>query len=295
MNEKEVIAAGRQGIVINDQRNIDALKTQDSQGNVIAQLTMKRKDNSVFEVEISSKEFTEKENSKLLVSVRDISHRLNQKKELELINEKLRVIGGLTRHDVGNKLAVVKGNCYLLKKQVGDNTTMSRYLEGIVSAVDEAIRLFELGHFYEKIGSEQTEIVDVEKCFNEAAALFANLKEITLINKCHGLNVMADSLLRELFYNLIDNSLKHGEKVNQIKLHYIKNSNVVKLFYEDDGVGVSEANKLKLFTKGFSTGRSSGLGLKLIKRMMEVYGWNLSEEGKPGEGAKFVMTIPIKN
>ena len=62
--------------------------------------------------------------------------------------------------------------------------------------------------------------------------------------------------------------------------------------YEDDGVGISAENKSKLFTEGFSTSGSTGFGLFLIKKMMEVYGWSIAEEGEPGNGAKFVITIP---
>ena len=69
----------------------------------------------------------------------------------------------------------------------------------------------------------------------------------------------------------------------------------MKLFYEDNGVGVPEANKPKLFEGGFSTGKGSGLGLYLIKKMMDVYDWSIEENGVPGEGAKFTLTIPKLN
>ena len=65
-----------------------------------------------------------------------------------------------------------------------------------------------------------------------------------------------------------------------------------KIIYEDDGVGISEENKPKLFTEGFSTGGSTGFGLFLIKKMMDVYGWTITEEGEPGKGVRFVITIP---
>jgi signal transduction histidine kinase len=86
--------------------------------------------------------------------------------------------------------------------------------------------------------------------------------------------------------------LKHGEKVNQIKIWYSKEGDRVKLFYEDDGAGVSEANKSKLFESGFTTGKGTGLGLYLVKKMMDVYGWQIQENGEPGKGIKIVMTIP---
>jgi len=99
-------------------------------------------------------------------------------------------------------------------------------------------------------------------------------------------------LLKQLFYNFIDNSLKHGKKATQIRLHYTKNDGGVKLFYEDNGVGIPEANKPKLFHEGFSTAKSTGLGLFLIKKMVEAYGWTITEEGELGKGAKFAITIP---
>jgi signal transduction histidine kinase len=112
------------------------------------------------------------------------------------------------------------------------------------------------------------------------------------VNECKGLEVNSDSLLKQLFYNLIDNSLKHGEKVTQIRLYYAENGKGVKLFYEYNGMGVLEANKEKLFEAGFTTGKGSGLGLYLIKKMMDVYGWKIEENGEPGTGAKFAITIP---
>ena len=50
------------------------------------------------------------------------------------MNEKLHVVGGLTRYDVRNKLMVIKTNACLLKKQIGDNPKLARYLEEIDSA-----------------------------------------------------------------------------------------------------------------------------------------------------------------
>jgi len=67
------------------------------------------------------------------------------------------------------------------------------------------------------------------------------------------------------------------------------------LICEDDGIGISAENKPKLFTEGFSTGSSTGFGLFFIKKMIGVYGWVITEEGKPGKGAKFSIAIPKQN
>jgi signal transduction histidine kinase len=185
----------------------------------------------------------------------------------------------------------MKSNIYLLKKQIGDNSKLANYVKDIEASIDQSDAIFEFSHFYEKIGVEELSKINVAQCFNQAVTLLPNLGNIKIVNDCQGLEVMADSLLEQLFYNFLDNTMKHGEKVTLIRLHYTVEGDGVKLFYEDDGVGIPEATKQKLFTEGFSTGKSTGLGLFLIKKMIDVYGWSITEEGEPGMGAKFVITI----
>ena len=48
--------------------------------------------------------------------------------------------------------------------------------------------------------------------------MFSGLAGAKFVNECRGLSVLADSLLRQIFYNLLDDSLKHGEKVSQIRV-----------------------------------------------------------------------------
>ena len=92
-----------------------------------------------------------------------------------LVNEKLGVVGSLTRHDVGNKLMVAKSNLYLLKKRIGDKPELAKYFEGIDSALDSSDRIFEFSRLYERIGVEKPSKVNVFECFNQAAALMPNL------------------------------------------------------------------------------------------------------------------------
>jgi signal transduction histidine kinase len=212
--------------------------------------------------------------------------------EMEILTEKLRVVGGLTRHDVGNKLAAIGANEFLLRKRIKDKPEFTQYLDGIKTAITSSCELFEFSRIYEQIGMKELEKIDVFECFNSAVALFSNLNAVKVINECQSLQVIADSLLIQLFYNLIDNSLKHGKKVTQIRLYSKIDSCLEKIVYEDNGVGVPEVNKLRLFEVGFTTGNGSGFGLPLIKRMIEVYGWTIVEEGEPGKGAKFVISIP---
>ncbi len=212
--------------------------------------------------------------------------------KIDLMNEKLRVVGSLTRHDVINKLMAARSNLFLLRKRIGDNPDLAKYLDGIGTAIASSDRIFEFSRLYERIGAEKPSKESVFENFNQAVALMTKLGNVEVANECQGLHVIADSLLKQLFYNFIDNSLKHGEKVTQIRLHCTREGKEMKLIYEDNGVGVPETNKPKLFEAGFTTGKGSGLGLYLVKKMMDVYGWTITEEGEPSIGAKFVITIP---
>jgi PAS domain S-box-containing protein len=215
--------------------------------------------------------------------------------KIVMMNEKLRVVGDLTRHDVQNKLTIITGNLYLDKKLTDDHKILESFKE-MESACNTIVRIFGFARNYEKLGVEELAYIDVEHAVQEAVSLFPNLKGVKMANQCHGLTVLADSLLGQLFYNLIDNTLKYGEKTTNIRIRYEEpEGDLLRLIYEDDGVGISQDAKQKLFTEGYTTGKGSGYGLCLINRMVEVYGWTIQETGEPGKGAQFTMKIPRVN
>ncbi len=227
----------------------------------------------------------------LMYSLESLSNSLDKIKEL---NEKLRVVGGLTRHDVRNKLSVVNGYTYILKKKHSDQPDIVDGLGKIEQAVLDSAKIFDFAKMYEQLGVEELTYVDIGKAVDEAVALFSGLT-LKIVNDCHGKNVLADSFLRQMFYNFIDNTRKYGEKVTIAKVYSEQEeSGGLRLVYEDNGVGISAENKPKLFIEGFSTGGSTGFGLFLIKKMTAVYGWTITEEGEPGKGVKFVIRLPAQ-
>ncbi len=213
-------------------------------------------------------------------------------KKLQKANEKLQVVGSLTRHDVTNKLSSIRAQTYLIKKKFGDNPELVKAIGGIELAVEQSDRLFEFSRLYERIGAEALSPVNVWESFNQAKDLLS-IVSVEIVNNCHGLTVSADSLLRQVFYNLIDNSLKHGKKITQINLDYRKDESAIILIYQDNGVGIPLEAKDKIFEAGFSTSGGSGLGLQLVKKIIEEYGWSIKETGIPGLGAKYEIMIPL--
>jgi signal transduction histidine kinase len=190
----------------------------------------------------------------------------------------------------------VTTNAFMIKKKYADQPDIMDGLGKMEQAVKDVVKIFDFAKAYEELGVEELAYINVENSLNESAALFSGSFSISVINDCRGLILLADSFLRQLFYNLIDNSLKHGEKVTRIRVHYEKvDQEKLIVVYEDDGVGISAVNKQQLFKEGFSTGGSSGYGLYLIRKMIEVYGWAIQETGESGKGAQFTITIPQLN
>jgi PAS domain S-box-containing protein len=239
--------------------------------------------------DITEEKQTEKD---LAYSLESLSQAIQRVEEL---NEKLHVIGSLTRHDVRNKLSAITGYAYILKKKHSDLADLVENLNKMEQAVSESVKIFDFAKMYEQLGAEGLTYMDVETKLKEACSLFS-VSLPNIINDCRCLKVLADSFLTQLFYNFIDNTRKYGKKTATIRAHFERaDQNNLKLIYEDDGEGVPLGNKKRLFTQGYSTGGSTGLGLFLIKKMMDVYGWEIEESGEPGKGARFVITIPKFN
>ncbi|MEM2440248.1 MAG: PAS domain S-box protein [Candidatus Bathyarchaeia archaeon] len=260
----------------------------------------KTRDGRIIPVEISSSLVPYKGKTAILSIARDITRRKQAEEkmrslmeQLRMANEKLSVIGKWTRHDARNKLTVIKSNAYLAKKKLPSDHPATKYLDEIDLACDQIVRIFDFASQYEMLGVESRSYVDVGKSVEEAITLASGLNNIKIVNECRGLRVLADSQLRQLFYNLIDNSIKHGEKVTQIKIYYKEEADKLKLIYEDNGVGISSEVRRNLFKEGY--GRGTGYGLYLTAKLCEMYGWTIQETGEHGKGAQFTITLPKTN
>jgi two-component system CheB/CheR fusion protein len=211
--------------------------------------------------------------------------------ELKIL-DKLKVVSSFTRHDVGNMLMVLSGNIYLAQKLAKGQPELEKYLESIPDTLAKIDRIFNVSKVYENVGSHTIEVVDVGKSVEEAVSLFADFKGVKIVNEVNGFKVLADIMVSTIFANLIENTIKYGGvKLTQIRVYTEQQPDgSTNLIYEDDGEGIITEDKVRLFTKGF--GKNTGLGLFLIKRYCDLYGWTITENGEHGKGARFVIEIP---
>ncbi|MFX1274590.1 MAG: ATP-binding protein [Promethearchaeota archaeon] len=119
------------------------------------------------------------------------------------------------------------------------------------------------------------------------------------------LYVQANSLLNDIFENILNNAVQHNDHpiihIN-IKLSEEQKDDVnyLKMEFIDNGIGIKDEWKEKIFQRGYMEGnsiRGMGLGLSLVKRIVECYHGHIwVEDNIPGEyskGSKFVLLIPI--
>ncbi len=109
-------------------------------------------------------------------------------------------------------------------------------------------------------------------------------------HRCDGLEVFADPMISKVFDNLLDNSLRHGLDVSLVEIAYRVEGERCILSYTDDGGGVPLEYKEAIFQRGYGT--NTGLGLFLIREILDITGITIIEKGTPGEGVRFEICIP---
>ncbi len=104
--------------------------------------------------------------------------------------------------------------------------------------------------------------------------------------------------LKQVFFNIIDNAVKHGGEVNKIDIKVFSENDKVKITVRDYGEGISEDElpyvKVK-FYKGKSKAQGSGIGLAVSDEIVNLHGGRLDIESTLGEGTLVTITLPIKD
>ena len=113
---------------------------------------------------------------------------------------------------------------------------------------------------------------------------------ITLEPEVKPYEIFVDPLIEKVFYNLFDNAIRHGEHVTQIIISAVEKDDLLELFIADNGAGVAEEDKEKIFGRGY--GKNTGLGLFLVREILSITNIGIVEVGKYGMGACFVLSIP---
>ena len=177
-------------------------------------------------------------------------------------------MSSITRHDINNQLTIFNG--YLTLLEVGTSAMKSediiRILQGSTSKIQ---RILKFTREYQDVGVKSPAWQDLGETIRSAKTMVeVGTVRFSPGNACDGVEVYADPMLVRVFSNLIDNSLRHGEKVSEIRIDCRMEEHRLVIVYEDDGIGIADKIRPVLFERG--KGKNTGYGMFLIREILTI-------------------------
>jgi signal transduction histidine kinase len=218
----------------------------------------------------------------------DIAERRKVEAALATANQKLNLLSQITRHDISNRVFALLVDIDLAKEYAEDVRLKDALekLELTSMSIQDQITFTK---DYQEIGAQAPSWHAVAPMVKHAAEQL-DLQDVKIDVIMENTEIFADSMIKKVFYNLIDNALRHGDHVTSIVFSSLETADGLVIVCEDNGIGVPPQDKPKIFAKGF--GRDSGLGLFLIREILLITNISIQETGDYGKGARFEMLIP---
>ena len=247
-----------------------------------------RKDGSTFWADMRSHQIIVGGEMDRITTLWDITERKRADVALRQANDKLTMLNSITRHDILNQLMGLRTYLELSKEDVTDPVFLG-YIKKEEEAAETIQWQIEFARDYQDIGTLAPKWQHISDIIGSATK---QLKPSdSMINVAvSGVEIFADPLIEKVFYTLMENSLRHGDHVTHMDYTVRETTNDLIIIYCDDGVGIAREDKKKLFLKGF--GKHTGLGLFLSKEILSITGITISENGEPGKGVRFKITVP---
>lgn len=205
---------------------------------------------------------------------------------------KLNLLSSITRHDINNQLTVLIGYLEILEMTLPD-TSSAGYFKKINTAAQRISSMILFTKTYESIGAMAPFWQDI-RALVTTAAKDAPLGNIVLENNLpEGTELYADQLIVKVFYNLMDNAARYGGKITKIRFSVVEDNGKKVIICDDDGNGIPDEEKEKIFERGF--GKNTGLGLFLTREILNITGITILETGEQMKGARFEIRVPEKS
>ena len=110
-----------------------------------------------------------------------------------------------------------------------------------------------------------------------------------------------EAIARSLL-NLVNNAVKYSATEKYLGVHLYRHNDGVNLEVVDHGIGIPAKEQPKIFEKFYRVGdplvhntKGSGLGLSLVRHIVQAHGGEVAVESAPGKGSKFIITFPVQN
>lgn len=232
-----------------------------------------------------------------ILLIRSIRNRLR----IEMImahNERLAMIGRMASvlaHEIRNPLGIIKGFAQHLREK----SVCSKEGKGIDIIVRESQRLELLTEdllMYARMDELRPEEFDLPSLIRDAAGLLRiENKSIDMdFDMPDKLIILSDrEKLRQVVYNLLQNSVDAIEQKGKITMHLAKERDHAVIFLSDTGKGIAPNDIEKIFAPFYTTkSKGTGLGLSIAEKLIKTLGGSISVKSEQGRYTTFKIKVP---
>jgi two-component system sensor histidine kinase AtoS len=266
----------------------------------------RKKDGTVFPVEISAGLLEIGEHKYVLAFDRDITDRKRSEEALQR-TEQIKVCGEMAvgmAHEIKNPLAGIKVSIEVLLEELALADGDREVLVKVISEIKRLELLIKSLLNFAKPPKPQFSLVDVQGILDTVTSFSLKTPSFSPIMVLkdyaeHLPRIMADPMqLQQVFMNLILNAVEAmpGGGTLTLKTSLEKSSHVLVIMISDTGKGVDDDEKEKIFQPFFTTkSKGTGLGLAITKRLIEQHGGSIIAEKNHPTGTTFRISFPVRH
>lgn len=238
----------------------------------------------------------------LTFSFNDMLDRLKKAFDLE------RFIISESSHKLKTPVAIIKSYCEITLQKERDRAEYTETLQTIKTVADDMTNLIKgilsLAHLDSaNMNFNNFREIWLNDCINDAVQLSEYLlkhKNIDLkLNLPEKILITGDKdKITEAFFNIIDNAIKYNREGGYIKITSNRENNLIKISVQDNGIGINQEDLEQIFERFFRSEpaknlEGSGLGLNIVKTIIEAHNGQIEVKSHPGQGSEFIVSLPF--
>lgn len=208
-------------------------------------------------------------------------------------------------HEIKNPLTPMKLSIQHLQRAFANNDQnigdkIKRTSELLIAQIDVLSELANEFSSFAKMPAPSYELIDVKKTLSQLVDLYSQGTSNQIILKCHHESYIQfdPGYFNRAVSNLIKNAIQAipDNETGVIKIEVVEGNDFIRVYVSDNGTGMTQEQTDKIFVPYFSTKISGmGLGLPIVKNMIESGGGTITFVTKEGEGTEFCISLPKIN
>lgn len=223
-------------------------------------------------------------------------------KELEESNKLKDLFTDIMRHDLSNPVSVIGSFTTMIREET-DPEEIRRMLVIVARNVERVHEMIENSANLAKLGAVEEierESLDLNEIVDDCVSILdLKIKErgVKIERKLpKSFSISVAPFFEDVMMNLISNAVKHTPEGSRVAITGEKGKDTIRIQVSDNGEGVPDKYKDKIFDRfnrreKFGV-KGSGLGLSIVKIIMDLHGGKVWVEENPGGGARFVVELP---